>query len=467
MRERIGAAEFTTLAAVPALLAAWLAVFWVQSGRVVLGGDEPHYVIMAESLIEDGDLRLQNNYDIECVAVEFYGCMEPHGIPGIASLGPYHQAGVSAVIAWPYTAAGVVGARLAMVAIAALLPMLLLSWLRSVTGLSPARWLTAGAALSLPLVFGASAIYPDLAAGVVIFGVTAWMLGPDDRRSASAMTAAVVWLSCGLLCWLNLKFIAASVVLTAWYAFRHAPASKRTILLMSLVLVGPLLLAAFHYWTFGNPLGARGTRELTDSPLRAAMIFLGLHLDQGQGIFFQHPLLTAGIPALVWWARRDAKNAMWWLILYAALTVPNSLQMGRYGGGGPAGRYAWTAAWLWIVPIGCASAVFGHRALKAIAAASLMYQAALAVRWIPRPTVLMPIYEEALTARNSLFPASIRGVVPSFYDWSYSAYLTNPANVIAVAAMVGLAVWAWRVDRVPPPSHEAIGSPPAATAATE
>jgi hypothetical protein len=444
---RAGAWATAVAAALPAVIAALLTMSWVQTGRLPLGGDEPHYVLMAVSLLEDGDLRLQNNYDIECVAAEFYGCMEPHVIRVARGWMPYHQAGLSALVAGPYAIERVLGARLAMVAIAALLPVLLLSWLEAQVGGARAIWIVLASTLSLPLIFGASAIYPDLPTGVIVLALVLWLLQPRAQPSTAAW--AIFWTASGLLCWLNLKFLAATAVLAVWALVRAGRPSRRALVAASCVLIGPLALAAFHFWAFGNVLGIRGARELTDSPARALMIFLGLHLDQGQGLFLQHPFLLAGVPALVVWARRDPKNVLLWIVLYGSLLLPNSLQMGRYGGSGPAGRYAWTAAWLWLIPIAAVAARW--RAITPLAIASLVYQSALAVRWIPDPLLLFPVYEESLPARNSLYPEALRPFAPSFYDWSYaySAYLTYPPNAIAIVALGVLAVAGWRLASRP------------------
>lgn len=453
------------VAGLPAVIGCLLAVFWMRTGRIPVSGDEPHYLIMAISVIEDGDLRLKNNYDIECVAVEIYGCMEPHAFQFAHAWVPYHQAGLSFLIAPLYSIARVAGARLTTVAIASLLPVFMVLWLQRHVVPRDAALLTLAACLSVPFLFGAFTIYPDLPTGVVIFGLTAWLMDGSNRREQAAIASSLsspsepssslagwitFWTAAGLLCWLNLKFILATAVLGLWglIVLRPARLSKWTPAHYAMigVLIGPVTLAAFHYWGFGNVLGGRGRSELTTSPARALLFFLGLHLDQGQGLFVQNPLFLAGIPALVIWARRRPALALLWTMLYLSLIASNSLQMGRYGGVGPAGRYGWTAAWLWMIPIGLVAAEYAPL-MRRWAGAAIVYQAVLALRWIPDPMTLYPVYEEQLGTRNSLFPVALRGWMPSFYDWSYASYLTYPPNVAGIAVIGLLLLIGWRQSR--------------------
>jgi hypothetical protein len=266
-------------------------------------------------------------------------------------------------------------------------------------------------------------------------------------RRRSVLPWIGFWTVAGLLCWLNLKFIAATAVLGLWaltnqwrrdriFALRAAHATALC------ALIGPLSLAAFNYWAFGNLVGGRGSGELTRSPARALLFFLGLHLDQSQGLFLQNPLLLAGIPALVVWARRDPVTAMFWTGLYLSVIAPNALQMGRFGGNGPSGRYGWTTAWLWMIPIGMMARQYWP-VVRSLSIASLLYQAALAARWVPNPILLYPVYDEQLAGRDSLYPVSLRAWAPSFYDWSYQGYLTYPPNVVAVLVIILLAGAGW------------------------
>ena len=58
-----------------------LAVWWMESRRLQATGDEPHYLIIAASVLRDGDIDLWNNYEEDTRTAEIYGPMEPHVVP--------------------------------------------------------------------------------------------------------------------------------------------------------------------------------------------------------------------------------------------------------------------------------------------------------------------------------------------------------------------------------------------------
>jgi hypothetical protein len=145
-----------------------------------------------------------------------------------------------------------------------------------------------------------------------------------------------------------------------------------------------------------------------------------------------------------------------WTAVYLSLIVPNAFELARYGGGAPAGRFGWSAAWLWIVPIGffvgdasASTAVRTRHAVKAIVCACLAYQALLAIRWLPSPHMLFPVLEENLALRDSLFPVALRAWLPSFYFWDFHSYWTYGPNVIAYLVVAGLLMSGVRARQTP------------------
>ncbi len=222
-------------------------------------------------------------------------------------------------------------------------------WFAGRVSISAATWLTVGMVICPAVLFGASQIYPDLAGGVLPLAMVAWLWG---ARRRSRLGWSVYWLMAGLLCWLHVKYLAPAAILAAlggWQLWRDRAGAgadsgddeRRSpvewLTYAALFLVGPLSLGWFHLAAFGSVLGGRNAEELVPVFLRVLGLFLGLHLDQAQGMFFQQPLALAGLLALGYMARRRHPLTLPWLVLYASLIVPNALQLSRYGGGGPAG----------------------------------------------------------------------------------------------------------------------------------
>lgn len=83
-----------------------------------IGGDEPHYIMMTDSLIKDGDFNLKNDYE-QSRALAYYPV--PGLFPHIAVIVDYmqsdkwysmHTIGLPILLAIPYKLFGLVGARL-------------------------------------------------------------------------------------------------------------------------------------------------------------------------------------------------------------------------------------------------------------------------------------------------------------------------------------------------------------------
>ena len=416
---------------------------------IVVRGDEPHYLVMTDSIVQDRTFDLRNAYSRQNERRQIYPSplLNPHARITRYRWAPWHGPGLPLVLALPFLAGGIVGAKLALCALAGFLTLALYRFLARRLPMEQAVWLTLGLVVCLPFCFGASKIYPDFVGGILAACLTVWLIHAGERPTTTAGWA-LFWLAAGFFPWLNSKYLGSTVILTAWalgvrWQLRRqgVGANRLEVATVALVLVGVLGLAGFHYWGVGQPFGPRRLQELSWSFSRAAMIFLGLHFDQSQGMFIQHPLFITGIAALPIFTWRQPLHAFFWLGLYASLIVPNSMELARWGGGGPVGRFAWSAEWLWAIPLGYAIAELPtklSRLVKPAVTASLAYQAFLAMRWLGNLRLLFPRFEESLALRDSLFPISLRPFVPSFYFWDFKSYWTYPPNVIAFALAVAL-----------------------------
>lgn len=432
---------------------ATLAVWWLSSDRLQTTGDEPHYLIIAASVVRDGDLDVGNNYKHDARTAEIYGPVPPHVTVRESGTWPSHAPGLGVLLAMPFALGGPLGARAALCLFAGLLVWVVVWWFRDRLPAGDVALVTAGLLAGPTIFFGVSQVYPDGVGGIVAAALAVWLWASRDSARTLAGWSAF-WLCVGLLWWLHVKFLAPAAVLGAagvWQIRRERatgadhrhPAAH--LAAASLVLIGLLTLGWWHFVAFQDVFGPRGlVAELSSPWLQRMQIFLGLHLDQGQGMFFQQPLLLPGLAALGYMARRRHALIWPWLLLYASLILPNVMQWsGRFGGGGPAGRFGWSAMWLWIIPIGIwivSERDVIARYVRPMVMIGLSYQAVLAMRWLPDPLLLVSRQSELVWSRHSLFPVSVRYSLPSFYFWDSADYLHYLPNVFWTGAALLLFV---------------------------
>lgn len=432
------------------LLGAGLTTWWTATDRAPITGDEPHYLIIAASLLRDGDLDVRNNYRHDAEAREIFGPIRPHAWRTPDGWRSFHAPGLGLLLAIPFGVGGVVGARVALaLLVAGLLGWTGWVWARDRLSASDTALVTAGIVLSAPVVAGGGYLYPDLLGGALLAALTVRLLAAPLR---SAMEWACLLAVVGLLCALHPKNVAAAGILAAlalWWAWRERAAGSigttaRRLPPIATVAIaaaaaGAALIAAWLLADFANIFVRRLTTELGTPPEKALRVFLGLHLDQAQGMFFQQPLLLPGLAGLGWMLRRRHPFTLPWLALYLSLLVPTALHTySEYGGAGPSGRFGWTAMWLWLAPLGIwldaeRKALLPY--LRSAVCCALAYQAALAVRWLPDPSVFYPRIYELVWNRNSLFPVPIRYSLPHFYDASLD-YLPNVVWTLATLLLI-------------------------------
>ena len=461
------------------LLAATLAFWWTNSKRYQLTGDEPHYLILAVSMLRDGDVDVRNNFDQDATTGEIYGPIPDRHV-GTRNGRQYshHQPGLGVLLTLPFAIGGTVAARLLLCFL--ITPILGWACWRWLNGRAPPGDLAialAGVLLCPVVLFGSGQVYGNLLGGAVIVALAMWLWKGEDLAKVppseparpegrSAVAWAVFGLMAGLLPWLHMKYLAATVLLgvfAAWQVWRECPRPDGiarsawwgyTTGAVALLL-GPVTFFMYQMATLGQPFGNMG-RFITETPyLRAAEVLIGNHLDQSHGLFWHQPLFFPGLIAVGWMMRRRHPLTIPWLLLYASLMTPPAL-LGTWSSV-PVGRYNWAALWLWLIPMGLwlqvERASLGRYVRPAVLGV-LAYQAVLAFRWVPDPTRLFNYAESPLVwARDSLFPLPVRYVLPHFFldtsdGWRLVRYLEYLPNLIWVAATVLLIVtgWMWNAE---------------------
>lgn len=174
------------------------------------GGDEPHHLLAALSLTEDGDLDVLDDYRASEHERFYPYSLDMHGAPEGGSLHEPHGAGFPVLIAPTFAVGGAVAVELLLAAIAAGCLALAYLLARRVTGDPWALAAALAVGLSPPLIAYGSAVYPELAAGAALAGAALLALRLSERATASAALGCGALI--GALPWLGVKFVPAGLV---------------------------------------------------------------------------------------------------------------------------------------------------------------------------------------------------------------------------------------------------------------
>ena len=291
------------------------AVLVIVAGRshVAVGpqGDEPHYLMVAESLLRDGDLSLERDYAEGRYAAFHDAPLAPHyrvrGRGGeIYSL---HAVGLSILILPAWALAGYAGVTVFMALLAALVAREVREWVRELTGrdglAEAAGWL---AVLTPPLVHYAGLVFTEVPAALALsLGLRARAVG----RSPACGKCVAIGLAAAVLPWLNVRYGLLAAIVVAHALWRHPRRPTLVSLLAPCAGLGvraaPLSLP---------PLRLLGPEPRLRAPVPSSRSrpcregLPGLLLDQEFGLLVYAPVLALALPGVLYLFRRDRPLAL-------------------------------------------------------------------------------------------------------------------------------------------------------------
>ncbi len=301
-------------------------------------GDEPAYLIMANSLIRDGDVQSPE------AGPEFHP--SPCARPGVAV--SKHPPGMAVLLATPVLVAGETGARLGMALLGAALIALLMPLLETVVDPTVAAVTALLLGISFPVAPFSGLLFPDLPAAVCLALLASRLAGL--RVPLWSVAAAV-----GFLPWLNPRMLPPAVLILLWSWFdRRVP--RKTAVVLSVSLTASLLgMAWLHLRWFGSPspFAARWCSPHLLQPSQALVGTLGILVDQQYGILVWAPifcLVPVGL-AFLW---RRSRSATVGLVLLVGATCGPGVLHNWTAGWSPAGRYLVPALSFLAVPVALA-----------------------------------------------------------------------------------------------------------------
>jgi hypothetical protein len=338
-----------TLAAV--LLVPYFALVPYHNSVMPTASDEPHYLIIMQSLVVDHDLDLANQYDNESYRV-FY----PDRLPDrhVIQVGPWQypirDLGLPLIGAIPFAAAGRAGVVALMGLVAAALAAQLYLACRDLRiSHRPALVGAALACLTHPILSYTTQIYPELLAALAFVSAARLV---RSGRAATPLALAGAAACIGVLPWLSTRaaLIALGVGLViAYSALRPLPPvsiAQRVARVVAAALPFFALIAALSFvnWRlFG--LFMPGAAYYLVSDQQQVLTFtpqvgtLGLLFDRTFGLVPRAPIyLVAGLGVIPLWRRRSASLVALFLGWLVAFTFIASIAY-WWADGAPASRY--------------------------------------------------------------------------------------------------------------------------------
>ena len=305
------------------------------------GGDEPHYLIITQSLLKDGDLRIQNNHDRGDYFDYFDNGLPPdflqRGLDG--QIYSIHGPGVAVLILPVFFIAGYPGSVgfIALLVAAALA----CNWrtARDLTGDSASAWAGALAVgLSATVFLHSFSIFPDPVGWAVVSAVIGVLV-----RLALTPAAVRVWhvaatgALLGLLPWLHTRFAIIAAACGIVFAARLWARTDRWRSIGAFAAAPAVLAASWfgYFWIiYGtiDPSAPYGTGQQS-SLLWAGRGAIGLAFDQQFGLIANAPALALLPYGWLQLSRTMRRLAIELLII----TIPYAVVVASFG--------MWWAGW--------------------------------------------------------------------------------------------------------------------------
>ena len=414
-----------------------------------ISGDEPFYLMTTQSLLDDGDLDLRNQYDARSYQVFFD---HPNDLwyqsaptPDGRLLSP-HNPGLSVLVIPGFALAGLLGVQVQLMLMAAATMSLAFVLADRLTGSRAICWAaTLGLGLTATAFIYSTEIYPEFPAALAL--VVALLVA--TRRDRPGIYDAL-YLAAALtaMCWLGSKY-AALVLPVAGYFLLRADWPAR-IALTAVGGVSAVLFAWFHLHVFGGltPYGVNvvyaewntaqilgGHVEFTDRYYR----LWGLFVDQRFGIGRWAPLLLAVVPALALLVMKTWERRLVLVLIVIQLLIATFVAITMMGWWFP-GRTMLTALPLFVVPLALLAGragLFGKVFLVVLAAGALAFTAGLAqAGHTGEITIAVDPFDMAFVPFQA-----IAGLFPLYTWWTAETWQLTYLWWALFAVATGAVVW--------------------------
>lgn len=301
--------------------AAYLFSIDIRASRgASITGDEPFYLLTTQSIIQDGDLDLTNQYEARSYE-EFFD--HPDGLwrQSVVSrdgrlLSP-HNPGLSLLLAPGFALGGLLGSQVQLVVIGA--GAMTLAYLLAVrlSRRPDICWpVTLAVGLSATAFIYSSEIYPEFPAALALL---ACMLIATRQKRPAADDALYLAIGLTALMWLGVKYAPLAALVSLYFLYRADNYGRITLLTCG--VVSGAYFIWFHLATFDSltpysvnvVYAGQSSFELIDSHVsftdRIYRLW-GLFIDRRFGLGRWTPILLAAVPAMILLLPRVGKHRL-------------------------------------------------------------------------------------------------------------------------------------------------------------
>jgi len=322
-------------------LALYLGLGLQSALRLGPGGDEPHYLVISQSLLADGDLQIENNHEGREYASFFAGDLRPDYLTRGANGAIYsvHAPGLPALLLPVYAVAGYLGSVVFVCLVGALAALAMFDLAEALAGRRAAVLTWVAACFTIPFVPYSWLLFPEVVGALLVAWAALWIAKPPGGPRVGTWFWRGVALA--LLPWLHTKFaiflgvFATVIVLRMWR--RRFTAAAAFSLPIFLSLAGWF---AFFYVIYGtlSPTAPYGEyRAYNIYPANIPRGLLGLLFDQKFGVLFYSPVYLFALAGAWMMLRRAELRWLGVALLGAtALFVGQTTELYMWWGGNSA-----------------------------------------------------------------------------------------------------------------------------------
>lgn len=303
-------------------------------------GDEPHYLIISESLRRDGDIQIENNHARGDYRSFFDAELRPdymqRGRNG--TIYSIHAPGLPAVLVPAYAVAGRLGAVAFIGLLATLAALAVFDLADHVAGRAAAVLTWAAVCLTIPFVPHAWSIFPEMPGALLVAWGALWLWRDGDAAGPARWGLRGATLA--LLPWLHTKFIVILAVFAVGLGLRLMRRPARLLAVGLPIAVSCALWLLSFYVVYGTwspeaPYGTYARTYVLSRYIPHGLV--GLLFDQKFGLLAYSPIYLFALPG-AWTAMRmnGARLPSAVLLAAAAAFLGSTARLYMFWGGSSA-----------------------------------------------------------------------------------------------------------------------------------